>query len=224
MKHNRGYLQLWSWRWQPRTSKPLLVHPSCLCVNLVQERWGLSLVGAATIIIFVMTKLSSQQTHVCHDKTHLLSWQSIFLSQQKFCHDRYFHNIILLWQAYICHDRTHLLLQQNFCNDKHNNFVVTELLSWQAYFCHNNRHVLLRQTRVLLQQSFCHNKTFVVTKLLSQQKWYLWQFPPVVEVLLYDCVTGIALLLRCLCAEFHMPADVSISKCDGVQRFCSVCQ
>ena len=120
MKHNRGYLQLWSWRWQPRTSKPLLVHPSCLCVSLVQERWGLSLVGAATVIIFVMTTLLSQQTHVCHDKTHLLSWQSIFLSQQKFCRDRYFHN------------KHNFVVRSLLLSWQNTSFVATTLLSWQT--------------------------------------------------------------------------------------------
>ena len=29
---------------------------------------------------------------------------------------------------------------------------------------------------------FCHDKTFVTTKTLSQQKWYLWQLPPLIGI------------------------------------------
>ena len=46
------------------------------------HRMHLSLVGAATSIIFVATKLLSRQTHVCHNKSFvaisiLLSWQKM---------------------------------------------------------------------------------------------------------------------------------------------------
>ena len=57
-------------------------------------------------------------------------------------------------------------------------FVATKLLSQQTYFYYDKRCVLSRQTH------FCHDKHFfVMTKLLSQQKWYLWQFPPMIDFL-----------------------------------------
>ena len=116
----------------------------------------LSLVGTATSIIFVMTKVLSWQIHVCHDKTFVST--SILLSRQCF--------------------ETKLLLQQTrICLGKYSSwksFVPTNIiLSQQAYFCRDKRHVLSQQTHV------CHNKhMFVATKLLSRQKLYLWQHPP----------------------------------------------
>ena len=53
-------------------------------------------------------------------------------------------------------------------------FVATNVFS-QAYFCRDKRCILLWQTPV------CHDKhVFAVTKLLSRQKLYLWQLPPMI--------------------------------------------
>ena len=64
--------------------------------------------GADTSIIFVMTKVLSQQTHACHDKTRLL-----------------------LQQNYVCHDKT--FVATIFFHDKHISFVTTSILLslWQ---------------------------------------------------------------------------------------------
>ena len=92
--------------------------------------------------------------------------------------------------------------------------VVTKVLSWQAYFCHN-KHVF-----VMTKHVFCHDKSmlvvpkiiccdkhnfvatsifllwqktcpvFVATKLLSRQKWYLWQLPPVIALVPHDCTSA----------------------------------
>ena len=112
---------------------------------------GLSLVGAATSIIFAVTKKLSQQTwqtHVCHNKTCLSQLNTSFVTTK------------------VC------LLQQNFCCDKFM-FVATKVLLRQAYFCRDKRRALLWQTRVCM---------VVMTKVLSQQKWYLWQLPPMTWV------------------------------------------
>ena len=80
-----------------------------------------SLVGAATRIIFVTTKVLSWQTHVCCDKTCQKKVQTYF------CHDKtcVTRNIILLQQM--------LSQQVYFCRNKHM-FVATNILSWQKLY------------------------------------------------------------------------------------------
>ena len=92
------------------------------------------------------------------------------------------------WQKYAC-----------FCRDKHI-FVTVKLLSLQAYFCRNKTHLLSQQTFVaskkffvvtnviLLRQNVCCSKLltwqktwFVMTKVLSHQKWSLWQLLPMTD-------------------------------------------
>ena len=58
------------------------------------------------------------------------------------------------------------------------NFVATKL--WQN---------LCQDKKCLSRQKFCHNSIlllwqhmFVATKHLSQQKWYLWQLPPMILI------------------------------------------
>ena len=88
-------------------------------------------------------------------------------------------SIILSWQKYACHDKTFVttnicLSWQRFCRDKHN-FVVTKVLSQQAYFCHIQKMCFVTMNTCLSQQMHvCHYK------LLSRQKWNLWQLPPVI--------------------------------------------
>ena len=113
----------------------------------------LSLVGAATSIFFVATKVLSWQTCycdnkcVCCDKTCLLLRQNCLLGQN-FCCDK-----LLLFTFVAIH------VTKIFCHNKHN-FVMTKLLPQQAGFCCNKRRVLSWQTRV------CHNKTFVMTRMI----------------------------------------------------------
>ena len=100
---------------------------------------------------------------------------------------------VLSWQAYFCHDKRRVfchnkhvfvaakvsLSQQKFCHDK-NMFAATNVFS-QAYFCCNKRCILSWQTLV------CHDKhVFAMTKLWSQQKWHLWQLPPMT---VFSCKT-----------------------------------
>ena len=103
------------------------------CNSHAMKSHQLSLVGAATSIIFVVTKVLSQQTCVCHDKTHLLSQQKyacrnkkIFLLRQN------------LWQIFVATNT------KIFFRDKHNFvcigailFVTTKLLSRQIFVVTN---------------------------------------------------------------------------------------
>ena len=56
-----------------------------------------------------------QQTHVCHDKSMLVTKS-------------------------FCHDKSMFVATKMFCHDKH--VFVTKPLLQQAYFCHDKRHVL----------------------------------------------------------------------------------
>ena len=102
----------------------------------------LSLVGAATSVIFVVTKhvfcrnksmlavtkLLSRQNYVCHSK--------IFFAQTCVCHDKSFvaTGILLSWQKNV------LSWETCICCDK-SKLVTTNVLSQQNYVCHAKRHV-----------------------------------------------------------------------------------
>ena len=112
----------------------------------------LSLAGAATSIIFVMTNTCLLQQNMCFVVT------KICLSQQNFCHDKHVFVVtkhLLSWQK-VCLSRQ---TWQIFCHDKHN-FVATKVLSQQAYFCRDKRCPLSQQTRIC-RTCVCHDKTFV---------------------------------------------------------------
>ncbi len=64
------------------------------------------------------------------------------------------------------------LVKTNIWRDKHN-FGTTKVLSRQT-------HVCLDETRLLSRQNYA-SIIFVATKHLSQQKWYLWQLPPMID-------------------------------------------
>ena len=117
-------------------------------------------------------------TNVLLWKIMLLNYATnIFLSWQKFCHDKHVFVMtkhIFLWQEYACHDKSFVvknyvchekifLSQQIFLCDKHN-FVVTKVLFWHAYFCHDKHGF------VMTKHLFCLDKSMLVeTKLLSQE-------------------------------------------------------
>ena len=109
---------------------------------------------------------------VCQNYYH---WRELpqVLSRQKFCHDKQTkpvfccnkskHVVTTLssWQNCVCCNRIVLLWQTYVCHDK--SFVATSiLLSWQTHVC--------RVTNM-----------FVVTKVLLQHKWYLWQPLPLID-------------------------------------------
>ena len=119
----------------------------------------------------------------CHNKS-MLAVTSFVMTKRIFCHNKsmlavtsfVMTKLCLLWQNIFFCDKTFfffffatsiLLSWQKMW------FVVT---TWQTYFCHDKRCVLSWQT------CFCHDKhVFVVTKLLLQQKWPLWQLPPMTQ-------------------------------------------
>ena len=96
-----------------------------------------------------------------------------------------------------CRNKTFVVT--NICCDKHN-FVATIFLTWQAFFCHDKRRIscdkmMFVATNICCNKHVCccdksfvttsiflswQNKSFVLTKLLLQQKWYLWQLPPMI--------------------------------------------
>ena len=107
-------------------------------------------------------------------------WQELpqvsFLLQQKFCHDKH---MLVTTKHVFCHDKS-MFVATDICHDKHR-FVATKVcLSWQNSFSQQKYFVV---TNVWSQQAcFCHSKcVFVATKLLSWQKFYLWQFPSMIE-------------------------------------------
>ena len=176
------------WEWQ---SLPQWLHLKVASAGGA----GLSLAGAATSIIFVITKVLSWQnmsfvmTKVCLSQPNYVCRNKIFLSWQKFCCGR--HTFVATEDMF-CHDKrrvfgaTKVSLSQQI-------FVITKLLSQQTYFCWD------KHTFVMTKDVFCSNKhvwrnkhVFVMTKTLLQQKWYLWQLPPVILV---GC-SGVSLLVH----------------------------
>ena len=121
------------------------------------------------------------QVLLCH-------WRELsqvpFLSQQKFCHDKY-----VFVTTNVCSSRQNMsfvvtkvcLSQQKFRHD--NMFCCDISLLQQAYLCQDKRHVLSWQTHVCHDKSMlvvtklylswrklcCNKHNFVMTKLFSQQ-------------------------------------------------------
>ena len=89
--------------------------------------------------------------------------KKVCLSWQKFCRE----NITLVATKYFCHDK-YLSRQTQFCRDKHI-FVAT-----------NTKHVFCPDKSTLVETKLrvCCDKRHV----LSRQKWYLWQFPPMIQL------------------------------------------
>ena len=137
------------------------------CITCLIKWCKLSLAGAATGIVFVVTNtntcLSWQNTYFVMTKVGL-SWQAHFccekhvfvMTKHIFCPDKSMlvattfitTNMCLSWQIFVA--------RKIFCCDKHN-FIMTKVLSQQVYFCCNKRCVLSWQM-CLSWQKFCHNK------------------------------------------------------------------
>ena len=71
----------------------------------------------------------------------------------------------------------------HFCH--HKTFVMTNMFVMTNIFCHDKS--MLKQTSFSFDKSSVTTKdvsamtnTFVMTKLLSWQEWYLWQLPPMI--------------------------------------------
>ena len=118
--------------------------------------------GAATSIIFVVTKVLSWQSQVCRDKTLVttklcMSWQNNFVTSK-----------LLSWQIFV---KTNMCLSwQQFCHDKHtfvmtkDMFVMTKVSLSRQNFCHDYKH-----TSVATKAVFCHNKNYICG---SSHQWY----------------------------------------------------
>ena len=79
----------------------------------------------------------------------------------------------------------------DFCRDERRVFVATKIcLSRQKFY--RNKH-----TSVETKDVFCRDKhVFVATKRLSRQKLYLWQLPPMIDILLVVVVVvGVAVVV-----------------------------
>ena len=139
-----------------------------------------------------VSHLLSRQTYACCNKTSVakkkcLSRQNIFITTKVLLQQNF-----LSRQAYFCYDKQVFvatkvsllrqtsvttktcLPQQKFWSNKNvccnETFVITNILLLQQKMCFAMTH-------------FCHDKhLFVATKLLSQQKWHLWQFPPMIDL------------------------------------------
>ena len=144
-------------------------------------RCKLSLAGAATSIIFVATRVLSNN----HDKRVYCN-KTCLLSQQK----------------YACCDK-HIFVMTNICCNKHNfamtkYFLINKIFSWQELFC-CDKCILLRQTHVcrdntcLLRQNFCHDKMILVAAPASDSK-----LPVLLLSLPWICV---GLLSKAFCGQ-----------------------
>ena len=108
---------------------------------------------------------SCHKYNFCWDKLHLmlviiLLWQNIFVATKNTC---------LLWQTFCYDKQTFVTTKDMFLIVMANVFVVTKVsLLWQNFCCDKNMFVMTKHV-------------FVMTKLLSWQKWYLWQLPPMIE-------------------------------------------
>ena len=63
-------------------------------------------------------------------------------------------------------------------------FVATKVLSWQTHVCCQNRSFFVTTKVCLLRQNLCQSVTYIFCcnkrSVLSWQKWYLWQLPPLI--------------------------------------------
>jgi len=149
---------------------------TCLLPVSVWSVCSVSLVGAATSIIFVTTNVFVfvMTKYFCHDKTFVVT---------NICRDKPMFVVtkVLSQQAYFCRNTSLLLLRQtHVCCDK-SKLVATKpllwqnyvdrLLSWQKYVCHD-KHFCCDKRRVLSWQT-----------CLSQQKSHLWQLSPMIVLL-----------------------------------------
>ena len=120
--------------------------------------------------------LLSQQKYACCDKSFVtkklcLSRQNIFATNIILSRQNKHTSVTTsncLSQQNMSFIMTKVCLsRQNLCCDKHM-LVATNI-------CHDNNFVMTKDV-------FCHGKhVFVVTKLLSWQKLYLWQLPQMID-------------------------------------------
>ena len=168
-----------------------------------------------------------------------LSQQSVFVTTKHIFHHKKSMLLaikLLLWQNYVCHDK---MLWQKTCfiltgiplSQQKMYFVATDVfvttkicLSWQKLLWEN----------MLSPTNICHDKSFVAKKkqekkhatninvcakkLLSQQKWCLWQLLPVIEEgFAQKLCTGFA-----LCCPRNFAQVLLCAVPETLHRFCFV--
>ena len=148
-------------------------------------RWPASQPVPSTVLTLIITQTqifiiggSCHKYHFCCNKTFVY-----FLSNKTFV----VTNTCLSRQNTSFVERKVCLLRQNFSRDKLI-FVMTK------YFC-RNKHVFVATKVSLSWQNFCYDiivcfdiivccdkNMFATTKLLSGQRLYLWQLPPMIDL------------------------------------------
>ena len=140
--------------------------------------------------------------HVCHDKHMFVMTKKIFCHNTYACHDKY-----LLWRKFCC-DMLTFVVTSVFVTTKHLFCHDKSLLSWQSMLVTTKIVCCDKYNFVTTIFFFLGKHTFVttkeVTKLLLQQKLYLWQLPPVILsrwtlklTILLLCSVWVALSFRC---------------------------
>ena len=82
---------------------------------------------------------------------------------------------------FCCEKNMFVVTKHVFCHDK-NMFVATNIC-WTSLLLSQQNTSFVVTKACLLRQNFCPDKhNFVMTKLLSRQKWYLWQLLPMIEL------------------------------------------
>ena len=126
--------------------------------------------------------------------TEIRGGRGLHLSLARSCHNYICTSIIFVATKVLCFMQhvfvatSILLLRQKtvsmlfatkFCRDKFM-FVATNICCEFFYFCRDKHNF------VATKEVFCGNKhVFVTTKLLSRQKLYFWQLPPMIYTVRY---------------------------------------
>ena len=93
----------------------------------------------------------------------------VFVATKIFCRDRHY----FVATKTCLYNKTTKLPQVSFLS-RQKYFVATDIiLSRQRHVC-----IIKRQSFVATSIQLLRQKTFLATKHLSRQKWYLWQLPP----------------------------------------------
>ena len=93
------------------------------------------------------------------------------VTKHGFCHDK--SMLVMTNDKHVVMTSLFLLQQTHVCGDD------THLLSQQKYACHDKTFVATNTC--LSHQKFCRGKHTFENTCLSQQKWYLWQVPPMIR-------------------------------------------
>ena len=136
----------------------------------MKKSGGLSLAGTATNIIFCCDK---KFCHVFSRQNTSFVATKVCLPRQNFCCDKIIS---------VATNTTELFVETNICRDKHDKIMFVE-----TNICRD------KHSFVVTKDVFCvcrDKHVFVATKLLSREKLYLWQLPPMIVGCLVKMETG----------------------------------